>query len=159
MEVEAVNDTVLCGYKRSAYWAWQQDLYFYAVFSKPFTHTLYTDTIEEGGQQIPVCKMLLRFDTAEDEQVMVRFSISSVDGEGARQNLLAELPDWDFDKVRADARKTWNDCLSKIEVKTEDPRPTCHFLYCHVSCILESELVYRCRRALFGDGFKSAHHR
>ena len=121
MEVEAVNDTVLCGYKRSAYWAWQQDLYFYAVFSKPFTHTLYTDTIEEGGQQIPVCKMLLRFDTGEDEQVMVRFSISSVDGEGARQNLLAELPDWDFDKVRADARKTWNDCLSKIEVKTEDP--------------------------------------
>ncbi len=121
MEVEAVNDTVLCGYKRSAYWAWQQDLYFYAVFSKPFTHTLYADTIEEGGQQIPVCKMLLRFDTAEDEQVMVRFSISSVDGEGARQNLLAELPDWDFDKVRADARKTWNDCLSKIEVKTEDP--------------------------------------
>lgn len=121
MEVEAVNDTVLCGYKRSAYWAWQQYLYFYAVFSKPFTHTLYTDTIEEGGQQIPVCKMLLRFDTAEDEQVMVRFSISSVDGEGARQNLLAELPDWDFDKVRADARKTWNDCLSKIEVKTEDP--------------------------------------
>ena len=121
MEVEAVNDTVLCGYKRSAYWAWQPDLYFYAVFSKPFTHTLYTDTIEEGGQQIPVCKMLLRFDTAEDEQVMVRFSISSVDGEGARQNLLAELPDWDFDKVRADARKTWNDCLSKIEVKTEDP--------------------------------------
>ena len=121
MEVEAVNDTVLRGRKRSAYWAWQQDLYFYAVFSKPFTHTLYTDTIEEGGQQIPVCKMLLRFDTAEDEQVMVRFSISSVDGEGARQNLLAELPDWDFDKVRADARKTWNDCLSKIEVKTEDP--------------------------------------
>lgn len=121
MEVEAVNDTVLRGYKRSAYWAWQQDLYFYAVFSNPFTHTLYTDTIEEGGQRIPVCKMLLRFDTAEDEQVMVRFSISSVDGEGARRNLLAELPDWDFDRVRADARKTWNDCLSKIDVKTEDP--------------------------------------
>lgn len=96
-------------------------IFILCCFSKPFTHTLYTDTIEEGGQQIPVCKMLLRFDTAEDEQVMVRFSISSVDGEGARQNLLAELPDWDFDKVRADARKTWNDCLSKIEVKTEDP--------------------------------------
>ena len=121
MEVEAVNDTVLCGYKRSAYWAWQQDLYFYAVFSKPFTHTLYTDTYEKGGQQIPDCKMLLLIDTAENKQYMVRFTISSVDGEGARQNLLAELPDWDFDKVRADARKTWNDCLSKIEVKTEDP--------------------------------------
>ena len=52
---------------------------------------------------------------------MVRFSISSVDSEGARQNLLAELPDWNFDKVRADARSIWNDCLSKIDVKTEDP--------------------------------------
>lgn len=120
MAVEAVNDTVLRGYKRSAYWAWQQDLYFYAVFSKPFTHTLYTDTVIEAGQQIPVCKMLLHFDTAKDEQVMVRFSISSVDSEGARQNLLAELPDWNFDKVRADAHSIWNDCLSKIDVKTED---------------------------------------
>lgn len=121
MAVEAVNDTVLRGYKRSAYWAWQQDLYFYAVFSKPFTHTLYTDTVIEAGQQIPICKMLLHFDTAKDEQVMVRFSISSVDSEGARQNLLAELPDWNFDKVHADARSIWNDCLSKIDVKTEDP--------------------------------------
>ena len=59
MEVEAVNDTVLRGRKRSAYWAYRQDLYFYAVFSKPFTYTLYTDTVQENDKQIPVCKMLL----------------------------------------------------------------------------------------------------
>lgn len=58
MEVEAVNDTVLRGRKRSAYWAYRQDLYFYAVFSKPFTYTLYTDTVQENDKQIPVCKML-----------------------------------------------------------------------------------------------------
>ena len=59
MEVEAVNDTVLRGRKRSAYWAYRQDLYFYAVFSKPFTYTLYTDTVQENDKQIPVCLSLI----------------------------------------------------------------------------------------------------
>jgi len=90
MEVEAVNDTVLRGRKRSAYWAYRQDLYFYAVFSKPFTYTLYTDTVQENDKQIPVCKMLLHFETAKDEQVLAKFSISSVDAEGAYKNLQAE---------------------------------------------------------------------
>jgi len=120
MEIEAVNDTVLRGYKRSAYWAYQQDLYFYAVFSKPFTHTLYTDTITENGKEIPVCKMLLHFETAKDEQVLAKFSISSVDGDGAYKNLQAEMPGWNFDGVRAEAKKKWNECLSKIDMQTTD---------------------------------------
>lgn len=120
MEVEAVNDTVLRGRKRSAYWAYRQDLYFYAVFSKPFTYTLYTDTVQENDKQIPVCKMLLHFETAKDEQVLAKFSISSVDAEGAYKNLQAEMPGWNFDGVRADAKKKWNECLSKIAVKTND---------------------------------------
>ncbi|WP_368331613.1 GH92 family glycosyl hydrolase, partial [Phocaeicola vulgatus] len=120
MEVEAVNDTVLRGRKRSAYWAYRQDLYFYAVFSKPFTYTLYTDTVQENDKQIPVCKMLLHFETAKDEQVLAKFSISSVDAEGAYKNLQAEMSGWNFDGVRADAKKKWNECLSKIAVKTND---------------------------------------
>lgn len=35
MEVEAVNDTVLRGRKRSAYWAYRQDLYFMPYFPNP----------------------------------------------------------------------------------------------------------------------------
>ena len=83
------NDTVLRGRKRSAYWAYRQDLYFYAVFSKPFTYPLYTDTVQENDKQIPVCKMLLHFETAKDEQVLAKFSISSVDAAGAYKNLQA----------------------------------------------------------------------
>lgn len=120
MEIEAVNDTVLRGYKRSAYWAYQQDLYFYAVFSKPFTHTLLTDTVSNEGKPYPVCKMQLRFPTAKDEQVSVRLAISSVDAEGARKNLETEMPDWNFDQLRADAKRKWNDCLSKIDIQTPD---------------------------------------
>ena len=64
--------------------------------------------------------MLLHFETAKDEQVLAKFSISSVDAEGAYKNLQAEMPGWNFDGVRADAKKKWNECLSKIAVKTND---------------------------------------
>jgi hypothetical protein len=30
------------------------------------------------------------------------------------------MPGWNFDGVRADAKKKWNECLSKIAVKTND---------------------------------------
>lgn len=81
---------------------------------------MYTDTVQENDKQIPVCKMLLHFETAKDEQVLAKFSISSVDAEGAYKNLQAEMSGWNFDGVRADAKKKWNECLSKIAVKTND---------------------------------------
>lgn len=125
MEVEAVNDTVLRGRKRSAYWAYRQDLYFYAVFSKPFTYTLYTDTVQENDKQIPVCKMLLHFETAKDEQVLAKFSISSVDAEGAYKNLQAEMPGWNLmECVPMLRRNGMNACRrlqSKPMMKTSVP--------------------------------------
>lgn len=49
---------------------------------------------------------------------MVKMGISAVDTEGAKKNLDAEIPAWDFEKVRSDARQAWNDYLSKIDVST-----------------------------------------
>ena len=40
--------------------------------------------------------------------------------EGAKKNLEAEIPDWNFDKVRKDARQAWNEYLSKIDVTTNN---------------------------------------
>ena len=56
--------------------------YFYAVFSKPCIYLVH-GYCSENNEQIPVCKMLLHFETAKDEQVLAKFSISSVDAEGA----------------------------------------------------------------------------
>lgn len=43
-----------------------------------------------------------------------------MDIEGARKNVEAEIPDWDFDGVRKEARKAWNKTLSKIDITTND---------------------------------------
>ncbi|MGM9740682.1 MAG: GH92 family glycosyl hydrolase [Candidatus Cryptobacteroides sp.] len=49
-----------------------------------------------------------------------KFAISYVSVDNAKENLNAENPGWDFDKVREEAEAAWNKCLSKIEVKGTD---------------------------------------
>lgn len=121
LELEVVNDSTLCGYKNTNGWAWKHDVYFYAVFSKPFTCTVLTDSVmsPDGKNIQPVKKALLHFATAKDEQVLVKIALSAVDREGAQKNL-TEIPGWDFEGVRTDARQAWNDYLSKIDIDTPD---------------------------------------
>jgi hypothetical protein len=46
----------------------------------------------------------------------MRVGISFVDVAGARRNLQAEAPDFDFDRMRRRARSSWNRTLSKVRV-------------------------------------------
>ena len=120
MEIKILSDTEICGHKKTMYWAFDQYINFYAKFSKPFTCTLVKDTItQDDGKRLPICKALLRFDTKKDEQVLVKVGVSAVDVEGARKNVESEIPGWNFDKVRKDARTAWNNYLSKIDITTD----------------------------------------
>lgn len=119
MQVEVVSDTEIKGSKLTKYWAFDQQASFYAKFSKPFTYTIVRDTLTDAkGRVQPRCKVLLKFETQKDEQVLVKVGISTVDTEGAKKNLEAEIPAWDFDKARNDAKAAWNTWLSKIDITT-----------------------------------------
>lgn len=120
MDVEVVNDTTVRAHKRNVWWAYRQDLYFYARFSKPFTYDVVRDTVMVGTKMEPRCKLLLHFETEKDEQVLVKAAVSSVDYEGAEKNLRAEMPAWDFEGTRLEARRKWNDVLRKIHIQTAD---------------------------------------
>ena len=50
------------------------------------------------------------------EPLLVKVSLSTVSLDGARGNIAAELPQWDFDAVRNDARREWNGILSRFSV-------------------------------------------
>ena len=121
LSLEVVNDSTICGYKNTNSWAWRHDVYFRAVFSKPFTCEILTDSIlrPKGQRSLPVKKALLHFATAKDEQVLVKVALSSVDAEGAVKNL-AEIPGWNFEQVKADARRDWNNYLGKIDIETDN---------------------------------------
>ena len=122
MQVDVISDTEIKGYKLTEYWAFDQQISFYAKFSKPFTYTLVTDSmaLDQGGPLLPTAKALLQFQTGADEQVLVKVGVSAVDMDGARRNVEADIPEWDFDSVRSAARNSWNDYLSKIDIETDD---------------------------------------
>ena len=85
-------------------------------------YKLYTSyTREMSGDDIGVW---FDYDTRAGETIEVKLGISYVSVENARRNMEAELPGFDFEKTRADARAMWNAGLSKIQVEggTKDER-------------------------------------
>jgi len=59
----------------------------------------------------------LTFDTRANEQIEVQIGVSFVNIDNARENLYEETKGKDFENIRAEARKTWNDDLSRILVE------------------------------------------
>ncbi|MFC6644627.1 GH92 family glycosyl hydrolase [Granulicella cerasi] len=57
------------------------------------------------------------FGTQDREQVLAKAALSFVDIEGARANLKADIPGWEFNAVRRAAREAWDQQLNKITIK------------------------------------------
>ena len=101
------------------------NVYFVARFSKPVQkYSLAVDG--ELRQNVDAVagdhlKGFFRFKTKENEPILLKVAISMVSVEGARKNLDAELPGWDFEAVRKEARAAWNRELRKIEVEGGSP--------------------------------------
>jgi len=111
------------GFRRSYGWAADQIVYFYAEFSKEFSsYGIYrkgepvSELSEADGTDL---KSYLTFSTSENEQILVKVGISAVSLEGAKKNLLTEIPGWDFDLVRKNAESAWEKELGKIIVETK----------------------------------------
>lgn len=126
-ELKVVGKNRIEGFRRSSSWAKDQIVYFVAEFSKPFanqgaTETMLTNISHEGnpnrvsGSYKTDIKLSFRFKTKASEQILLKVAVSPISIEGARKNLAAEIPDWNFDKVRQDAKNAWNKELSQIEV-------------------------------------------
>ncbi|MEZ5199523.1 MAG: GH92 family glycosyl hydrolase [Bacteroidales bacterium] len=118
-EFRIVNKSEVEGFRRSTAWANDQLLYFVAQFSKPIkgSNISLDDKLvlanETKGKNI---KAALLFETSNDEEVLVKVGISAVSIEGARKNLESEIPHWNFNQVKKEARDSWNRELSMIIV-------------------------------------------
>ena len=53
----------------------------------------------------------------DGEQLMVKFALSSVSAQGAMNNLEAEIPHWDFDRIVREGQVDWNNELGKVQVE------------------------------------------
>jgi predicted alpha-1,2-mannosidase len=133
--MRVVNDTLVTGYRITRGWARTRYIYFAMSFSKPFTgygckndeKLVYkgfwrkfdqeNDFPEMGGK-----KLSLHFDftTKNGETIKLKIGLSAVSMEGALNNLLTEIPHWDFEKTREEARQMWESELNRIVIKSSD---------------------------------------
>lgn len=121
--IEVINDHEIRGFRESSSWAEDQQVYFYAKFSKPFkTYGIAgNDQLQKGKNKLEGknIKMYLQFDNPGE--VIAKVGISAVSAEGALKNLDAEVPDFDFKRVQKTAKATWNTELNKIQVEGGAP--------------------------------------
>lgn len=122
MKIEVLGASAIRAYKMTKYWAFDQQLSMYAQFSKPFSCKIINDTIiDSKGRDYIRCKALLKFtDITDNGELLVKVGVSAVDWDGAERNVLAEIPAWDFDKVKDEAHDKWNNYLSTIEVEADN---------------------------------------
>jgi predicted alpha-1,2-mannosidase len=104
--ITLVTNDEIEGYRISQAWAAKQMIYFVAKFSRPFNEV-----------NIDSLQAFLTFSDNKNEPVLVKLGISGVSIEGARKNLEAEIPEWDFDSIRLQAQVTWNAELGKIRLE------------------------------------------
>ncbi|HKJ78479.1 MAG TPA: glycoside hydrolase domain-containing protein, partial [Prolixibacteraceae bacterium] len=119
-QFKIISDTEIAGYKHSGGWATEQEIFFHAKFNTPFTVVIYDNGAAVSNPDSIISskhlKAVLNFDE-NAEEIIAKVGISSVDYNGAKNNLETEIPHWDFDKVKIAAKNLWTDQLNKIQVE------------------------------------------
>jgi predicted alpha-1,2-mannosidase len=120
-------------------------IYFAAKFDRPFA----TAGVWSGDAFFPgrksadgsSCGAAVTFDPGSGDVVRVKVGISFVSVAGARANLAAEDPGWDFGAVRRRADQAWNDALGRIQVAGGSPAETRIFTTALYHCFFHPNLL------------------
>ena len=118
-EVNWENDSTLTGHVNNKVWV-DQDYYFVMQFSRPVIDhfELPMAEIEKGK------RLVASFNIQPGEEVLMKVALSTTGVEGAKANMAAEVPEWDFEGIRTAAKADWNSYLSRIEVEGTDKEKT-----------------------------------
>ncbi len=122
------NDSTITGFHNVNGWAKDRPLYFAARYSRPFDDfrimsdgkaVIYNgyrfrSASEAAGKNL---QFLAQYRTRAQDVITVKIGISATSAENALRNLDAEIPDWNFDKVRSQTRRAWETELRKIVIQ------------------------------------------
>ncbi|NMR27325.1 glycoside hydrolase family 92 protein [Pseudoalteromonas sp. NEC-BIFX-2020_015] len=137
-DIRLIDDHTLVAYRATNGWANNRQMYFAIEFSKPISDYNFINeddkryrcmdclgkekhsTIENKAVKIAAgkaVKFVASFDGLKDEPLYIKVGLSAVSRSNALENLKTELPHWDFDKTRADAKAQWATYLDKVDVE------------------------------------------
>jgi predicted alpha-1,2-mannosidase len=96
-------------------------VFFYLMSEKSFSADSLWDANNNSAVGIAQMEGLmpsvaLTFDVPAKEKTGIKMGISFIDEKQAKRNLEADIPDWNFESLKAKGREKWNTALGRIEV-------------------------------------------
>lgn len=124
-QLRVVDEHTLVGGRRVHQWARGRYLFFAMRLSRPFARAqLYADDqpLAEDARSSDGARLkaALHYPDAGAAPLLVKVGISAVSAENALANLDAELPDFDFARVHAEAVDAWERELARVRVDSGD---------------------------------------
>ena len=121
-DIKIENASTISGYCKTKGWVTKK--YFFSIeFETPYSAI--KELAKEKKQNAP--KYILDFDLPQNKIINIKIALSTVSREGAKANLIAEIPHWDFNKVRQNAEQVWDAYLNRITI--EAPRKKKELFY------------------------------
>jgi predicted alpha-1,2-mannosidase len=126
--VRIEDNSTITGFHLINGWAKERYLYFAARYSRPFDDTeiisagkpviyntyRFRSHKEAAGTNL---QFIAKFKTHADEMIQVKVAVSAVSAADALENLNAEIPDWNFEKLLETTRAKWDGELRKIQIE------------------------------------------
>jgi predicted alpha-1,2-mannosidase len=113
-DVVVENNRSISGYCHTNNWV-NRKYFFAIVFSKPFDSA----TLQPRSPKEAAPRYVLDF-ILPDQLLQVKVALSTVGVDGAKKNLQAELPGWDFGEVVRSAKMAWNKYLGRIDIEAPE---------------------------------------
>jgi predicted alpha-1,2-mannosidase len=127
-DLRVENDSTITGFHLVNGWAKERYVFFAARYARPFAGYLivkdgkpvqydgfrFRSRAEAAGKSL---QFVALYRTRAHEPLAVKVGISAVSATNALRNLDAEIPGWDFERVRQQTRDNWNRELGKIEIE------------------------------------------
>ncbi|MCF0057980.1 GH92 family glycosyl hydrolase [Dyadobacter sp. CY356] len=138
IKIDKINDHSIEGYSDQLsrnVWSGgvdqQYKVHFVIEFDQPIKNygVWLNDEVKENSNLLAdsakTAGIYLEFDTKNNKVVQLRSGISYVSVENAALNLKTEISDpfnWNFDQVRNNQEKVWNDLLGRVDITSNDQR-------------------------------------
>ncbi len=141
-DVKIEDNHTISGYCHTKNWV-QRKYFFTISFDQSFNQVNLLSRREKEAAP----RYTLDF-ALNDRVLQTKIALSTVGVEGARNNMLHELPDWNFQQVVNNARDVWNSYLGRVEIEGDRRQKeifyTCMYrLFIQPSNIADADGRYR----------------
>ena len=113
-EIAPMKDRRVSGHVDRHGWPGHEYWFAWEVSAEPTRGRIVKEGKAEKGT-VPV--YAYKFDAGKDNVIYLKVALSRTSAEGARRNIDAEIPGWDFDGVLSANRAAWRGILERVKAK------------------------------------------